>query len=104
MRDDEPLEGRRRGTRGTALVIGCAVALLGLAGSCALGVGAVSLGVARPPAFSVPIGQTWLVAPCPAEMNCPAELPYYAIWEGERQPDGSTTYELRYFTYLPRRR
>jgi hypothetical protein len=37
-------------------------------------------------------------------MGCPEDVPYYAVWQGERHPDGSTTYRLRYFTYLPRRR
>lgn len=104
MAEDDQHRRTGPGRRGATLLIAGILVVGALALACTLLAGALRLGLVRPPAFSVPVGDTWLVAPCPDELNCPDELPYYAVWQGERQPDGSTSYELRYFTYLPRRR
>jgi hypothetical protein len=103
MHDDGELQ-RARGRRGSQLALATSLLVGALVAGCALSAGAVGLGLLRPPGFHLPLGRTWLVAPCPAEMGCPPDAPYYAVWEGARNPDGSTSYELRFFTYLPRRR
>lgn len=103
MHDDEPHERRGRPRRGATLILAALLALVGLGAAVGALLGAARAGMVRPPAFSVSLGEAILAAPCPPEMGCPPEVPYYAIWQGQRHPDGSTSYRLRYFTYLPRR-
>jgi hypothetical protein len=93
-----------RGRGATALIIAALLALAGLGAAVGALLGASRAGLVRPPGFSVALGDAIFAAPCPPEMGCPEDVPYYAVWQGERHPDGSTTYRLRYFTYLPRRR
>ena len=84
-------------------LIAASVLLAVLAG--AVGVAALALhqGWLHPPPFSVKVGRMELSAPCPAQgFHCDPKLPYYAIWRGDPQPDGSTRYRLVYFTYLNR--
>ena len=71
----------------------------------AVGAGALALhqGWLHPPPCSVKVGRIELSAPCPARgFHCDPKLPYYAIWRGDPQPDGSIRYRLVYFTYLNR--
>jgi hypothetical protein len=71
----------------------------------AVGVAALALyqGWLHPPAFSVKLGRVELSAPCPAQgFDCEPKQPYYAVWRGDPQPDGSIRYRLVYFTYLNR--
>lgn len=65
---------------------------------------ALSRRLIAPPAFALRLGDLELAAPCPPRMahRCGQGLPYYAVWRGERQGDGSITYHLIYFAYLPR--
>lgn len=104
MHDDEPPERRGGPRRGAAIILAALLALAGLGAAVGAILGAARLGLVRPPGFSVELGGAILSAPCPKEMGCPNDPPYYAIWLGERHADGSTTYQLRYFTYLPGRR
>ena len=74
-----------------------------LAGAVGLGVWAFQEGRLHPPAFEVKFGRIELSAPCPAQgFDCDTRQPYYAIWRGDAQPDGSTRYRLVYFIYLKR--
>ena len=62
---------------------------------------AVHDGRLHPPPFSVKVGRIELSAPCPAQgFDCDPALPYYAVWRGDPQPDGTTQYRLLYFAYL----
>jgi hypothetical protein len=71
--------------------------------SCPLGLLAIQLRLIVPPAFAIHLGGLELAAPCPPHLGkqCGQGLPYYAIWQGRPQPDGTTNYRLIYFTYLP---
>lgn len=100
MRDAPPRPTRQRG-----LLVGLALVLAALLVSCPLGVVAMRQGYLPPPRFVIHVGPVEFAAPCPSRgPDCSGPLPWYAIWRGELQPDGSTTYSLIYFTYLPRRR
>jgi hypothetical protein len=59
-----------------------------------------------PPSFAVRVGGVEFAAPCPSRgFICDHPLPWYAIWRGDDQPDGSITYRQLYFIYLkPARR
>lgn len=103
MYDDEPYRRPRR-RRLTYVFLAALLALAVLAAGATAFVGAVSLGYARPPGFAVTVGRTTYAAPCPPEMGCDPTPPFYAIWEGRRNSDGSINYRLRYFTYLRRRK
>lgn len=83
------------------LLLGLAIILAALIASCPLGLLAVQRGLARPPVFAVALGPWELAAPCPPHLACDSSVPYYALWHGVRQPNGSVTYRLLYFTYLP---
>ncbi|GAB4428057.1 MAG: hypothetical protein OHK0015_10620 [Chloroflexi bacterium OHK40] len=83
------------------LIAGMVVLLAGLLATCPLSLLAVRHGMLRPPVFAVTVGDYELAAPCPPHFGCDSSVPYYALWRGERQPDGSINYHLLYFTYLP---
>jgi hypothetical protein len=90
-----------RRARITAITL-AALLLAATVASCPLGLLAIRLRLVAPPAFAIHIGDLELAAPCPPHMGpqCGSGLHYYAIWRGHPQPDGSTTYQLIYFTYL----
>jgi hypothetical protein len=72
-----------------------------LLAACPLSVVAVQQRVIVPPRFAVRVGSVEIAAPCPARgFICDGPLPWYAIWWGDDQPDGSITYRQLYFTYL----
>jgi hypothetical protein len=100
MEPDTPTRPRRD-RRGRALLLGLALILAGLAAACPLGALAVQQGSLRPPGFAVRLGNLELAAPCPPHISCDRSVPYYALWHGSHQPDGSVNYRLLYFTYLP---
>lgn len=89
-----------------APLIGIAIALTLLLAACPLGVLAVQHRVISPPAFAFTIGQVEFAAPCPKRrFVCPPPLPWYAIWRGDPEPDGTVTYRQIFFMYLrPNRR
>jgi hypothetical protein len=72
--------------------------------ACPLGALAIRYEMLTPPPFAVRLGDIELSGPCPPPMihHCGMGLPYYAVWRSEPQDDGSTTYHMVYFTYLPR--
>ena len=72
-----------------------------LLAACPLSVVAIQQRVIEPPRFAVRVGQVEIAAPCPAQgFICDGPLPWYAIWWGDDQPDGSITYRQLYFIYL----
>jgi hypothetical protein len=73
---------------------------------CPLSVVAIQQRLIEPPRFAVRIANIEFAAPCPAQgFICDGPLPWYAIWRGDDQPDGSITYRQLYFIYLkPARR
>jgi hypothetical protein len=92
---------RRARTIAVALL---ALLLALLIGSCLLGLLAIRQGLLAPPPFALRLGDMELAGPCPPRMGaqCGQGLPYYAIWRGQPEDDGSTTYHLIYFTHLRR--
>jgi hypothetical protein len=89
-----------------APLIGLGVALVLLLAACPLSVVAIQQRVISPPAFTFNIGEVEFAAPCPTRrVVCPPPLPWYAIWRGDPEPDGSMTYRQIFFIYLrPNRR
>ena len=72
-----------------------------LLAACPLGIAAIQQRVIAPPRFAVRVGNVEIAAPCPAQgFICDEPLPWYAIWWGDDQPDGSITYRQLYFIYL----
>lgn len=100
MEHDTP---SRRSARGSALLLSLALLLAALVVSCPLSLLAMQRGLLRPPGFAVALGPWELAGPCPPHLACDNSVPYYAIWHGTRQPNGSVNYRLLYFTYLPPR-
>ena len=50
---------------------------------------------------AVRFGNVEIAAPCPTRgFECSGPLPWYAVWWGDDQPDGSITYRQLYFIYL----
>lgn len=61
--------------------------------------------VLPPPAFTLKAGPYELSAPCPSRgIICDAGTPFYAVWVGTPQRDGSTQFREIYFMYLQRAR
>jgi hypothetical protein len=84
-----------------APLIGLGVALVLLVAACPLSVVAVQQRVITPPAFAFNVGEVEFAAPCPTRrVVCPPPLPWYAIWRGDPEPDGSMTYRQIFFIYL----
>lgn len=76
-----------------------------LLAACPLSVLAVQQRVIEPPRFAIRVAGVEFAAPCPAQgFDCSGPLPWYAIWRGDDQPDGSITYRQLYFIYLKRAR
>jgi hypothetical protein len=72
-----------------------------LLAACPLSIVAVQQRVIAPPRFAVRFASVEIAAPCPARgFECSGPLPWYAIWWGDDQPDGSITYRQLYFIYL----
>jgi hypothetical protein len=112
MSSDEPASSseilyyRRRRHQFSLVVLSLCVALGLLLAACPLSIVAVQHRVIAPPRFAVRVGSVEIAAPCPAQgFICDGPLPWYAIWRGDDQPDGSITYRQLYFIYLkPARR
>ena len=82
-------------------IIAASLMLVVLVASLGLATLSVRQGWLHPPPFTVMLGRVELSAPCPAKgMDCDPQLPYYAIWRGDPQPDGSIHYRQLYFWYL----
>jgi hypothetical protein len=106
MSVDEHMSGRRGldwHRRHQAWLIGVSLCLtLGLLlAACPLGALALQHRLIAPPQFSVRFGSVEIAAPCPRRgFICDHPLPWYAVWWGDDQPDGSITYRQLYFIYL----
>jgi hypothetical protein len=97
---DIPYNSRRRHQLGLVVLSVCVTLGLLLA-ACPLSIVAIQQRVIAPPRFAVRIGTVELAAPCPPRaLICDGPLPWYAIWWGDDQPDGSITYQQLYFIYL----
>jgi hypothetical protein len=96
---------RRRHQLGLVVLSVCLTLGLLLA-ACPLSAVAIQQRVITPPRFAMRVGSIELAAPCPPRaLICDGPLPWYAIWWGDDQPDGSITYRQLYFVYLkPARR
>lgn len=101
-----PLRDHSR-RRQRTLLAGMALALALLLASCPVGMVLVQRRVVRPPAFAFQIGETEIAAPCPTRgFICDDTFLWWAIWRGDPEPDGTTTYRQLFFMYLeppPRR-
>ncbi|HEU5101242.1 MAG TPA: hypothetical protein VFU22_19595 [Roseiflexaceae bacterium] len=72
-----------------------------LLAACPLGALAIQHRLIAPPQFSIRVGSVEIAAPCPRRgLICDHPLPWYAVWWGDDQPDGSITYHQLYFIYL----
>ncbi len=102
---DIPYNSRRRHQLGLVVLSVCVTLGLLLA-ACPLSAVAIQQRVITPPHFAMRVGSIELAAPCPPRaLICDGPLPWYAIWWGNDQPDGSITYRQLYFVYLkPNRR
>ena len=91
----------RNRRRYLAPLMALAVVLLMVLAACPLSVVAIQQRLITPPTFTVDIGEVEFAAPCPnRRVSCPPPLPWYAIWRGDREPDGSITYRQIFFIYL----
>jgi hypothetical protein len=86
-----------------AAIIGvCLMLTLALA-ACLLSVAGIYERVLAPPAFVLHIGSVQFDAPCPAlGVSCDTALPFYSIWRGDQQPNGSIQFHQLYFVWLKR--
>jgi hypothetical protein len=100
------LRQSRRWHQTGLIVLSLGVTLGLLLAACPLSIVAIQQRVIAPPRFAVRVGSVEIAAPCPARgFICDGSLPWYAIWWGDDQPDGSITYRQLYFIYLkPARR
>ena len=89
-----------------ALVIGLSLTLVLLLAGCLLSAVAIQQRVLPPPAFAARLGRVEIAAPCPPQtFICDESTPFYAIWRGDIQPDGTIRYRELFFMYLrPTRR
>lgn len=84
-----------------APLIGLGIVLLLVLAACPLGVLAVQQRAIAPPSFAFNIGEVEFAAPCPKRgFVCYQPLPWYAIWRGDPEPDGTVTYRQLFFMYL----
>jgi hypothetical protein len=107
MSTDEPANNNeisyyhRRRHQINLVMLSLCVTLGLLLAACPLSIVAVQQRLITPPHFAVRVGNIEFAAPCPARgFNCDGPLPWYAIWRGDDQPDGSITYRQLYFIYL----
>lgn len=92
-----PLHGRLA----QAIIIGLSLMLALVTAACPLGVLAVQRRAILLPPFTLRLGALEFSGPCPARgFECDATVPYYSIWRGHEQPDGSVHYEMLFFMYL----
>jgi hypothetical protein len=104
MRNNSPSYGDTRLQQ--ALIVAVSLAMVLLLTGCLLGLAAVHQRVIPPPAFSVQLVGVEIAGPCPSRViTCDKYPPFYALWRGDRQPDGRMVYRQLFFVYLrPTRR
>ncbi len=89
-----------------ALIISVSLTLILLLAACPLSAVAIQQRVIPPLSFAVRLGRVEISGPCPPHMfECDESTPFYAIWRGDLQPDGTIRYHELFFMYLrpPRR-
>jgi hypothetical protein len=98
VQDTQYYQQRRRYV---PLIVSLAMTVVLLLAACPLSVLAVQHRVIAPPAFTVWVGDVEFAAPCPSRgFNCDDMMPWYAIWRGDPELDGSITYRQLFFLYL----
>ena len=102
MSESQESRAYRARRRYLAPLIGLGLALALVLGAGPLSVVAVQNRLLTPPTFAFQIGDVHFAAPCPVHRGlvCHQPLPWYAIWRGEPEPDGSITYRQIFFIYL----
>jgi len=84
-----------------ALILSLSLALVLLLAACPLSAVAIQQRVLGLPTFAVRLGHVEFAAPCPTRgFVCDRDTPFYAIWRGDDQPDGSIRYQELFFIYL----
>jgi hypothetical protein len=97
----EPRQPYQHPRRYVPLIISLVITLVLLLAACPLGVLAIQQRVIAPPTFAVWVGDVEFAAPCPTRgFDCDDAMPWYAIWRGDPEPDGSITYRQLFFVYL----
>ena len=82
-----------------AFLAGVLLMLIALLATGPLTVVAVQQRVIPPPAFTVRLGNAEIVAPCPGKIQCDESTPYFGVWWGRAQRDGSVNYRQVFFMY-----
>ena len=102
MSETHESRAHRARRRYLAPLIGLGLALALVLAAAPLSIVAMQNRVLTPPTFAFRIGSVEFAAPCPARRRlvCEQPLPWYAIWRGDAEPDGSTTYRQIFFIYL----
>ena len=100
MPETKPTRPFDHSTLQLALIVGLSLMLVVLLVSGLVYVVAVHQRLIAPPAFAVRLGRYELRAPCPRGILCDEFTPFYALWWGEPQPDGSIQYQELFFVYL----
>jgi|SRR5581483_9214462 hypothetical protein len=97
----------RRPRRYVVPLVAVCLAVLMLLAALPVTIVGIQQRVIPPPRFAFKIGQVEFAAPCPihTRLECDQPLPWYAIWRGDPEPDGTITYRQVFFLYLrPNRR
>lgn len=103
--DDSKLQYEHRHLQ-LALIISVSLTLILLLAACPLSAVAIQQRVIPPLTFTARLGRVEISAPCPPrELVCDESTPFYAVWRGDLQPDGTILYRELFFMYLrpPRR-
>ena len=83
-----------------ALIISLSVTLVLLLVACLVSAVAIHQRMIPPPNFALRLGHVEIIAPCPRGILCDESTPFYAIWQGEMQPNGRIRYRELFFVYL----
>jgi hypothetical protein len=83
-----------------AIVSVCLLLTLSMA-ACFLSVAGVYERVLPLPVFALHAGSIEFDTPCPSlGVSCDSHEPFFSMWRGDRQVDGSVTYHQLFFVWL----
>lgn len=99
---DDEFHRVQRATRfQQAVIIGLSLFIVFLLLVCLVSAVAVHQRFIPPPAFAIHLGPVEFAAPCPPPMSvCDESTPFYALWHGVEQPNGTMRYHYLFFIYL----
>jgi hypothetical protein len=80
-------------------LVGLTVAVIVLLATAPLTALAVQHRVIGPPRFAFRLGAVEVISPCPRQVPCDESTPYFGVWLGDEQPDGSRAYRHLFFMY-----